>query len=204
MLDNLLNGNAISCGCYKKKQIHERCFKDITGETFGDWTVLKHDNEKIDRNGKYPYWVCKCRCGNVKSIVGATLRNGMSTSCGCSNKYRLETWIEEIINDYEFDYKKQMTFDNLKGIKNGTLSYDFGLFEDDILICLIECQGKQHYEPIDYFGGKEKFEAQVLNDIIKKEFAEKELQIPLFEVPYSITKMEDMICFFEQTIYSKI
>ena len=41
----------------------------------------------------------------------------------------------------------------------------------DIYICelrvAIEYQGKQHFEPVDYFGGKENFEKQHERDLLK-------------------------------------
>ena len=52
---------------------------DLTGQRFGKLTVLSIDSTK----NKYIYWVCKCSCGNIKSIIGASLKKGHSTSCGC-------------------------------------------------------------------------------------------------------------------------
>lgn len=56
-----------------------RNFKDLTGQVFGDLTVIKRGENKRTTAS----WVCKCTCGKIKEIVGSTLRNGMSTSCGC-------------------------------------------------------------------------------------------------------------------------
>lgn len=59
------------------------------------------------------------------------------------------------------------------GTKN-LLKYDFAIFNTDGSIkFLIECQGKQHYEPVKEFGGKSQFEYQVRNDKIKYEYAKK-------------------------------
>ena len=38
---------------------------------------------------------------------------------------------------------------------------------------LVECQGIQHYEPIEYFGGEEQFKIQQEHDRRKREYAEK-------------------------------
>lgn len=52
---------------------------DLTGQTFGNWTV-------IDRaRGQYYYtvmWWCCCSCGTKKIVAGAELRRGRSKSCG--------------------------------------------------------------------------------------------------------------------------
>jgi hypothetical protein len=54
--------------------------KDITGMTFDRLTVLRFD--KVGRN-RETYWICKCICGNEKSICGVFLRRGTIRSCGC-------------------------------------------------------------------------------------------------------------------------
>lgn len=53
---------------------------DLTGKTFGRWTVLKR--AKANVYGK-PAWVCECECGAVQTVAGSSLRRGESTSCGC-------------------------------------------------------------------------------------------------------------------------
>lgn len=52
---------------------------DITGQKFGYLTVVR-----FDCRGKFgPMWLCKCDCGNEKSIRGSYLKNGTTKSCGC-------------------------------------------------------------------------------------------------------------------------
>ena len=70
-----------------------------------------------------------------------------------------------------------------KGIGGLYLSYDFLVLKNNTPYCLIECQGRQHYEPIDYFGGQESFEKQQVHDKLKAEYADAH-NIPLIEVPY--------------------
>lgn len=53
-------------------------FIDISGKSFGEWTVLSHSG-----NGK---WECKCSCGKVSVVGGAQLRSGKSARCkSCAN-----------------------------------------------------------------------------------------------------------------------
>lgn len=56
------------------------CPVDLAGERFGFLTVKSRD-ENV--KGPNPYWLCDCTCGASKSIRGASLRNGVTTSCGC-------------------------------------------------------------------------------------------------------------------------
>lgn len=57
-------------------------FIDLTGKTFGKWTVLK----RLPNRKKCRYWLCRCECGVKKSVSGSSLAKGTSTSCGCHRK----------------------------------------------------------------------------------------------------------------------
>jgi hypothetical protein len=56
-------------------------FVDYTGRRFGKLVVLER-GVRNSKRGLYE-WICKCDCGNIKSIIGADLRNKNTTSCGC-------------------------------------------------------------------------------------------------------------------------
>ena len=58
---------------------------DLTGQRFGRLVVIAKD-ETIHRSGNKTYWKCQCDCGNIKSIVGQSLREGRTKSCGCLSK----------------------------------------------------------------------------------------------------------------------
>lgn len=58
---------------------------DLTGRTFGRWTVLGRAPNK----GSKTAWHCKCSCGTEKDVVTTSLTQGLSISCGC---LRLEEW----------------------------------------------------------------------------------------------------------------
>ena len=57
---------------------------DLMGMQFNEWTVLYRDfekeNEVTQRTGrKSPkYWYCLCSCGNEKSVIEQSLKNGAS------------------------------------------------------------------------------------------------------------------------------
>ena len=52
---------------------------DLTGKRFGQWSVLRYTGYK---------WLCRCDCGTEREVLPQSLRNGRSTSCGCSYKRR--------------------------------------------------------------------------------------------------------------------
>ena len=55
---------------------------DLTGQKFGRLYVIGKAKEYTTQ----VKWVCQCECGKVKEIVGQSLRNGATQSCGCLQK----------------------------------------------------------------------------------------------------------------------
>ena len=53
----------------------------------------------------------------------------------------------------------------------------------------IEYQGKQHYEPVEFFGGEEQFLLNQKRDNIKREYCDKN-NIPLLELKYTLSNKE--------------
>ena len=53
--------------------------KNLTGLRFGRLVVL----EMAENINKRTMWLCKCDCGNKKTIAGIDLTRGMVKSCGC-------------------------------------------------------------------------------------------------------------------------
>ena len=65
---------------------------DLTGQVFDKLTVIDCAGKLV---GRRYFWNCKCECGNVKAILGTSLRNGNTKSCGCGKydglkKYNLD------------------------------------------------------------------------------------------------------------------
>lgn len=63
--------------------------KDLTGQQFGNLTVLKEATKKSpDRS---VLWICRCNlCGKEKEIPANQLIRGVQTSCGCAKSTRLQ------------------------------------------------------------------------------------------------------------------
>ena len=90
-------------------------------------------------------------------------------------------------------YRVEKSFPDLHG-RNSTvlLRYDFAILNPNGTIkCLLECQGEQHYQPVDEFGGIKQFEIQKQNDELKRKYA-AEHGITLLEIPYKIKKYENV------------
>ena len=57
--------------------------KDIVGKKFGLLSVIKYCGTSDTRN---TLWLCLCKCGNEKVILGKSLIHGVTRSCGCIQK----------------------------------------------------------------------------------------------------------------------
>lgn len=55
--------------------------KDLTGVLFGRLSVIKESEERTS-SGEV-MWICKCECGNEKSVASRSLTKGLTKSCGC-------------------------------------------------------------------------------------------------------------------------
>ena len=53
---------------------------DISGQRFGRWVAVSRDVGKQHQSAR---WLCRCDCGNTKSVPSKVLRDGISKSCGC-------------------------------------------------------------------------------------------------------------------------
>ena len=68
-------------------------FKDLSGEHFGKWEVLRRatkediENSTLLQIPEETYWVCKCECDKIKLVSRNNLLQNKSTSCGCDRQY---------------------------------------------------------------------------------------------------------------------
>lgn len=60
---------------------------DLTGETFGDWTVLKERRKRGPRGEVL--WVCQCSCGATGEVPTGNLRAGLSQRCNACRAKRM-------------------------------------------------------------------------------------------------------------------
>ena len=204
----LRNGSTQSCGCLRNEHLMGIGQEDLTGQTFGYWTVLYEAGRIREPSGRLvPMWHCYCKCGTERDIRAGTLKSGQSLSCGCY-KYEHLTGLshsgfgvskaEQVVNGYltklNVYFETQKIFSTLKSKAGYPLSYDFLVYKENVPYLLIECQGAQHYHPVEYFGGEKQFVVQQENDNLKRKYAAK-LGIPLLEIPY-ICNTEDSIIQF--------
>lgn len=143
----------------------------VSNTTKGEYTVV----------GKYTGATNKVKikhnkCGHVYEITPSYFKGG--NRCPQCNQSQGEEMIRHILDMYHILYVPQKKFGDLRD--KSYLSYDFYIPSQNILI---EYQGRQHYQPIDYFGGEARFKNQQKHDQMKLDYA-KEYGYTLITVPY--------------------
>lgn len=159
--------------------------KDVHGDRF-DYSKVKYINRSTEV-------LIFCKEHGIE--FSQTPTNHLSGWMGCphcsyseNRVSRGEKKIKEILEMNNVEYVFQKRFSDCKHIK--TLRFDFWLPEFNVLI---EYDGLQHYEPIEYFGGEIVFESQQIKDEIKNNYA-SENGIKLLRIPYhDIDRVSDIL-----------
>lgn len=197
----LKTGMSTSCGCLQKERVSAAVVDDLTGQRFGSLVVTGRAGSTTGTtNGmsKHAKWHCVCDCGEELDVIGFSLKNGDTTSCGCRKSSRYEDMTAEYLDlcgyKKDIDYFREHTFDGLVGVGGGRLRVDFFVHLHDGRDAIIECQGEQHYRATKWYGGKPYLQKLQEHDRRKREYA-AEHGIEYVQVfPNSIT--------FEQVVNS--
>jgi len=166
-----LNGRGCSkCGGNYKYKISE--LLDIynnmyIGYTY-DFSGYKNIKSRI---------LVKCDIHSQFETSAELLLNGYGCS-SCGKKSTGEEKVSEILNKNNIIYIKQKSFDGC--VFKNKMQFDF--FIPEFNTC-IEYDGRQHFEPIEYFGGVYSLERQKIKDKIKDNFC-KNNNIKLIRIPY--------------------
>lgn len=180
---DIVCGHTKSCGCLQSENTSFANTKDWTGyvSNYGiEFICQDHMNNK----GQW-LWKCRCGvCGNYFIALPAKVNNGHITSCGCRIKSSNEEYIEYLLSEMCVDFKSQYAFNDCKDIYK--LRFDFAILDHDSVLGLIEYDGKQHFEPIDFFGGEDGFKATQKRDKIKDNYCRSH-NIPLLRLSYTLS-----------------
>jgi len=81
---SLTSGNTTKCKCCR----YALQVNDLTGQTFGKLTVADMAEGRSSDGGIQ--WVCKCACGNFRTVIGSELRRNSATCCSiCARSSRI-------------------------------------------------------------------------------------------------------------------
>ena len=134
---DLRKGHTTSCGCNKLNTLI-----DETNNKYGWLTVLSYAGAS---EGGGAEWRRLCDCGNIITVRAQSLRSGHTHSCGCIKSWS-EGEIVTLLKKYNISFASQFTFADLRTDKGGTPRFDFAIFKNNQLYCLIEYHGEQHYD----------------------------------------------------------
>ena len=122
----------------------------------------------------------KIYSNSYKIVYEGLNRHSKTISCGCATKTAGEIKIEQILKTAGIQYQSQYRIREF----NISAPFDYAIFNQETLLCLIEYDGEQHFKPIEFFGGEEAFQKQQERDQKKDEWC-KENNIPLLRIPYT-------------------
>lgn len=183
-----------SCGClFIDSRTGPK--KDLTGQSFGFLTVIENTN-KQDKYSNF-IWLCQCSCGNTIEINTPQLTQEKTISCGCKSKSHGEAIIEEILNRNNILFTPQKSFSDLVSDKNHKLRFDFEITYNGQK-GYIEFNGKQHYEPVEHFGGEEALIRTQQHELQKINWC-KQNNVPILIIKYDNKNIEQTILDFLKT-----
>jgi len=174
--DNFKSGKRCKkCSDTEQRKTNDSFFKEVFELVGDEYTFLeeyKGARKKVE--------VRHNACNHIFS----TTPNNFLKGNRCPNCFvsKGELAIENALKDKNVLFTREVTFDDLK--IEGLLRYDFGLYDKDKnLKLLIEYDGRQHFEPIEAWGGESEFVKTLERDKIKTNYAMNN-NIPLKRIPY--------------------
>lgn len=138
-------------------------FISICNEIFPDMydyskTIYKTNKDKV---------IVTCKKHGDFEIRADHLLQGVG--CKKCKSSHLENAVRAFLIRNKIPYEEQKTFEWLRTEKK-KMQYDFYLPKENIAI---ECQGIQHFEPVEIFGGENDFQETVKRDKIKEKLSKE-------------------------------
>ena len=166
---------------------HGEFWQDTTGHLAGRGcpkcagvymdTPLFIEKATIVHNNKYDYSLVDYK-GNLEKVKIICPKHGVfeqvatyhlaGNGCPACSESHMEMDIRRFLKRNHLKFESEKTFDWL--VYEGKMFLDFFLPDYGIAI---ECQGGQHFEAVEYFGGDEMFERTKQRDSLKKELCEE-------------------------------
>ena len=160
-----------------------KCFTDSCRSTIEDFISKAievhgdlYDYSKVNyiQNKTKVQIICK----KHKEFEQAPTDHLSGKGCPVCRSSVLEKTTQKILNEFHIIYERQKRFDKCRYIL--PLVFDFYLPDHN---AAIECQGVQHYQSSEYWGGKGAFLTGKIRDMIKSNYCHRE-GIKLIEIPY--------------------
>lgn len=194
-------GKANYCKAYRQVRTKhsDESFQHYNREAFVYYFKKKHPNarlltmfEGIDKLIK-----AKClKCGHIRVAKAASLLfSPVCIECEHVDGYasKGEYTIADLLTKAQLIYQYPYIPDDL--VDKSALHYDFRVNGH----YLIEFQGKQHYEPVDRYGGVERFKVQQKHDQMKRQWARKH-HFVLIEIRFNESIKEKLGQYFPRVL----
>jgi len=102
---------------------------DLTGQTFGRWTVLHRCLNRSYPGRCRTYWRCRCVCGTEKEVSGSNLRNKTSPGCLSCGRSGPHPWkrirpFESLFNKFQRAISGAIRQDRKVVKRESTLTYE--------------------------------------------------------------------------------
>src|SRR6516165_5248847 len=135
----------------EQRASYKRRIIDLTGKRFGRWTVLALHPKRYRR--WYPLWLCRCSCPDrtQRLVLGFSLRQGKSRSCGC---VRREKFIRHVTKHGLSHSRPYHCWENMKqrcfNPNSANYAYYGGRDDVPITVCDEYCDFPNWYADIGY------------------------------------------------------
>lgn len=136
---NYNKGLSTSCG---KHSNDGRIVNEI-GNVYGELTVID-EMQTINKEHR-KFWKCLCSCGNITIVRGKDLREGKVNSCGCI-KSKGAKLVNNLLSASDINYISEYKFEDFISEKGYPYRFDWAIFKNNQLFCLLEYDGEQHFD----------------------------------------------------------
>jgi hypothetical protein len=171
--NEFLRGYARCPKCFSRTKTHDEFCKEIKDKYNDEYKILGEY-----KNIETHVLVRHNHCGYEWNSVPSNLLRGYG--CPICRSSKGERKIYQYLKNNKIYNKRQYTFNDLIGISNGLLKYDFAIIDNKILKLLIEYDGIFHFEKQFDGDGSEIIQ---YHDKLKNAYCEKN-NIDLLRIPY--------------------
>lgn len=177
---DFLGGNRCPfCSNTARRKLHVAFVEEVFNLVGDEYAILSEYTGNRD-NVQLRHTIC----GQSWWVApNSFLRGSRCPHCSASKG---EMAIQQHLTSSSSIFTAQYSFSDCLSTAGNRLRFDFAIFSDSSKqtpVLLIEFDGKQHFEPVEYFGGQDQFERQKQNDSIKDEYCQQ-YSIPLLRIPY--------------------
>ena len=153
------------CGCASCNGVAKRTHEEFINEVSksGKQITFLSTYQGVDKK-----ITCQCDlCGHIWATRAGKIIN---EDVGCPNCRRSkgEERIARYLDENNISYISQKKFEDLLGVGNRKLSYDFYIPSHNTLV---EFNGLQHEREVEWFGGQGRFKRQQEHDNRKEQYA---------------------------------